>query len=737
MIICTKTSRKLRLAAAIFLALFLVLLTSFAAAQEAVDITHDCTVKVIGGYSTKNLFDRQYTSFWRGRETRNSYVQFITPEDVPAQYLYICFGDMPESWAIEEEVDGQWQILVDGQYDYHHVLLDLGGKTNFRLIDTSGKNTQFKINEIFVFSAGELPDWVQRWEPTCEDADLMFISAHPDDELIFFGGGIPTYDTERGLNVVVVYMSYSNTTRRSELLNGLWLMGVRNYPVIGNFHDTSSRSLENAYKRWKKDDARSFVTEVIRKYKPEVIVTHDVDGEYGHGAHMLCADVALYCVDKTDDPSFYPESADKYGTWGASKLYLHLYDENKITMNWNIPLQSLGGKTGIEIAQEAYKLHVTQSSTDFVVTDKSETSCAEFGLAYTTVGVDVVGGDFMENIWIQPTPRPDGTTPEPTPTPSPTPAPTPTPKPNKPYADVEWPQSGAELPKDDKGYLVEGEYVYENVEEGLWFYASPTLVVRIDRVFDPEAVVTWYEADVFCDLNRERFGSVLYNPEKPQKKHVQAAVIARENQVVFGMNTDYYTYRIGRKTITGMVIRDGKVFYERVPEANRRQFPNLDTLAMYANGNWEVYHSDELTSHEYLSKGAVDVFSFGPYLVRDGEINPFIAQMTNGKTPQPRCALGMIEPGHYYAILAEGRIRNVSVGVDIAFLADHMLAAGCKTALNFDGGQTAVMTFMGNQITRIGKYDGGKTSARTTTEIVGVGRSELIDPTVKPTYPQL
>ena len=111
--------------------------------------------------------------------------------------------------------------------------------------------------------------------------------------------------------------------------------------------------------------------------------------------------------------------------------------------------------------------------------------------------------------------------------------------------------------------------------------------------------------------------------------------------------------------------------------------------------------------------------------------------MINGKTEQPRCAIGMVEPGHYYAVLAEGRIRNVSVGVTISWLVDHMLEAGCTQALNLDGGQTAVMTFMGNQISRIGKYSGGRTSARTTTEIIGVGHSDLIDPALKPDYPEL
>ena len=141
---------------------------------------------------------------------------------------------MPETWSVETETDGEWRTLLNGSRDYMHVLLELDGQTHFRIVGDSGKESYLKINEVFVFGDGDLPDWVQRWEPTPEKADLLLLVAHPDDELIFFGGTIPTYAVERGMNVVVAYMSYSNTTRRSELLNGLWHLGVRQYPVIGS-----------------------------------------------------------------------------------------------------------------------------------------------------------------------------------------------------------------------------------------------------------------------------------------------------------------------------------------------------------------------------------------------------------------------------------------------------------------------------------------------------------------------
>lgn len=75
--------------------------------------------------------------------------------------------------------------------------------------------------------------------------------------------------------------------------------------------------------------------------------------------------------------------------------------------------------------------------------------------------------------------------------------------------------------------------------------------------------------------------------------------------------------------------------------------------------------------------------------------------------------------------MCEGRLKR-SAGVTISYLAKMMRAKGCQVAFNMDGGQTAVMVFMGKQLNQIGAYDGGKTNSRPTSEVLGFGTSEQV-----------
>lgn len=696
----------------------LALSLSVAFAAEANDITEDCKFKVCSsGRKYTLMTDKKYTSYWESNKIKTPWIAITAPEGKPIAGLYVCFGNMPESWEIQTSDDGKdWFTAVPGDTRFLHAYVALPQPAqHVRLAVTSEKKTALRINDLFVLSEGDLPDWVQVWQPTEEKADILFLSTHPDDELIFFGGAIPTYAVEQQRKVVVAYFSRSNTTRSSELLNGLWHMGVRTYPVIGNFKDSYAKNLKAAYKSaGGKGKVNEWIVGLYRQYKPEVVVTQDTNGEYGHKQHMMIADAAQNCIALAANEDEFTASTIAYGTWQVKKLYLHLYPENQITFDWTVPLKSMNGATGIELAEEAYTLHKTQASSGMSVTETgTKYDNRVFGLAFTTVGEDVRKDDFLENIYDAP-----GSYDAAANNVEATPAPT------------EVPAYMAHMPAlNAKGFLDEGEYLYSSEDEGLWIYISQTSKVIIQRKYDATQPLTWFEADLYGDLDAgEMLRTVQNDPEKMGKVRVDATETAKKHNVVFAMNTDYYTYRVAvnNNRHTGIVIRDGRILYDdpyTEKQVTNSMFPNLDMLAFMPDGSLKVYHSWEKAAQEFIDEGVQTVYSFGPYLLLDGKVSE--RAYANNENKNPRCAIGMVEPGHYVAIMCEGRLKR-SAGVTISYLAKMMRAKGCQVAFNMDGGQTAVMVFMGKQLNQIGAYDGGKTNSRPTSEVLGFGTSEQV-----------
>ena len=696
----------------------LALSLSVAFAAEANDITEDCKFKVCSsGRKYTLMTDKKYTSYWESNKIKTPWIAITAPEGKPIAGLYVCFGNMPESWEIQTSDDGKdWFTAVPGDTRFLHAYVALPQPAqHVRLAVTSEKKTALRINDLFVLSEGDLPDWVQVWQPTEEKADILFLSTHPDDELIFFGGAIPTYAVEQQRKVVVAYFTRSNTTRSSELLNGLWHMGVRTYPVIGNFKDSYAKNLKAAYKSaGGKGKVNEWIVGLYRQYKPEVVVTQDTNGEYGHKQHMMIADAAQNCIALAANEDEFTASTIAYGTWQVKKLYLHLYPENQITFDWTVPLKSMNGATGIELAEEAYTLHKTQASSGMSVTETgTKYDIRVFGLAFTTVGEDVRKDDFLENIYDAP-----GSYDAAANNVEATPAPT------------EVPAYMAHMPAlNAKGFLDEGEYLYSSEDEGLWIYVSQTSKVIIQRKYDATQPLTWFEADLYGDLDAgEMLRTVQNDPEKMGKVRVDATETAKKHNVVFAMNTDYYTYRVAvnNNRHTGIVIRDGRILYDdpyTEKQVTNSMFPNLDMLAFMPDGSLKVYHSWEKTAQEFIDEGVQTVYSFGPYLLLDGKVSE--RAYANNENKNPRCAIGMVEPGHYVAIMCEGRLKR-SAGVTISYLAKMMRAKGCQVAFNMDGGQTAVMVFMGKQLNQIGAYDGGKTNSRPTSEVLGFGTSEQV-----------
>ena len=400
---------KKRLLSVIAILLLILLCTAGASAEEAHDLSSGCKFKSDGNaWNMKRLTDGKYQTYWQSGKIKNPYL--IISSDEPMYSLYLCFREMPESYELQRKENDQWVSFAEGDTRFHHVCYDLNGETEIRILSTQQKKHRLIFNEVYVFGAGEIPDWVQRWEETEEKADLMLLVAHPDDELLFFAGTIPTYNTELKKRMVIVYLTNADSTRRSEALNGLWTLGVRHYPVFGPFQDKYTHSLSAAYKHAGKTKVLSWITELFRKYKPEVVLTHDIKGEYGHCQHRMMADACIKCYDLAADAENYPESAETYGTWEVKKLYIHRYGEKteRLHFEWDVPLESLGGKTGMEMAAEAFSKHETQTSLYFRIggyrkpLSVEETGVyyenTDFGLYASRVGADEKKDSFLEHI---------------------------------------------------------------------------------------------------------------------------------------------------------------------------------------------------------------------------------------------------------------------------------------------------------------------------------------------------
>lgn len=393
-----------KLLLAILLCLMLTVLFALcAAADTAADITGECTLRFPGaaGHSS-HMHDGDYGTYMEAprKETHKLY---ITTGDTPAAGVYVEFGIRRLPFDVQVKREGKWETVASssGLFAQEYVAFPpVTGEIRLNIGGT-GRSRVIRVCELTVLGEGEIDtDKIHIWEPTAEKADLLLSATHADDELLWFGGMIPYYTIERNMNVLVSYLAISDSFRELELLNGLWHCGVRNYPEIAYLKDFSAFRKKDVYDKWGRHAASEYLTRLIRKYHPEVVVTHDYDGEYGHGQHLVCAEATEEAVSYAADSSKYKDSYKEYGAWDVKKFYVHLGD-NPTVMDWDRPMAARYGKTSFEIASEAYQMHRSQliSGNTYVMAERgSEYDGYLFTLIHSTVGEDTMGGDLFENI---------------------------------------------------------------------------------------------------------------------------------------------------------------------------------------------------------------------------------------------------------------------------------------------------------------------------------------------------
>ena len=367
----------------------------------AEDITMGCA---LNGYTGEkhNIRDGIYKTYWESSMRDGVHGLTITaPEGREIGGVLIRWKSWPVAVDVQVQRDGVWSAAASCDADFVAQYIEIPAAGEVRIIsrDDQGR-TKLEISELSVYTPGELPGDAQVWRKAPEKVDMLLLATHPDDEVLWFGGLLPTYAGEQGRDVLVTCAAHNSYYRRLELCDCLWACGVTIYPQFLNYFDATNADTSEILKEWGgREKVKSDLVGLYRRYRPDVVVMQAVGGESGHPAHRILAQMGRDAVEQAASAQECPESAELYGTWDVPKVYVHLWEENQITMDWHVPLARFGGLDGMEVAAIAFDKHVSQrDKSQYSIHDGGGTDCSLFGLFHTTVGADEAKNDMFEHI---------------------------------------------------------------------------------------------------------------------------------------------------------------------------------------------------------------------------------------------------------------------------------------------------------------------------------------------------
>lgn len=238
-------------------------------------------------------------------------------------------------------------------------------------------------------------------------------------------------------------------------------------------------------------------------------------------------------------------------------------------------------------------------------------------------------------------------------------------------------------------------------------YESEDIAINITTKYEYDTKI--YIADVtVSDVSFLRAG--LANGVFGRNIKETTSDIAKENNAIFAINGDFYGFRD-----SGPVIRNGVLY-----RSNKRSGSN-DVLAVYNDGSFVTMKEENVDAQNLLDSGVLQLFSFGPTLVDNGQISMSANQeVEQSMNSNPRTAIGMISPLHYVFVVSDGRTSE-SAGLSLAQLAAVMQDAGCQCAYNLDGGGSSTMWFMGDVVNNP-TTNGNSISERKVSDIVYIGQ---------------
>ncbi len=611
-----------------------------------------------------------YVSVPAGREASASH---LWDDDPRTRFTLTAGQTLTVEWP--EEAGGLLLEWFDANYRMDIVLFDADGKPIYqehfetvpyrqylktgnarKMTVTTSRGSIASLCELKLLPPGEKPSCLTR----TKSVDLMLILSSVSDELDLMGGLLPLYAGEHAIHTAVVYVGRDDGNRVQEAFRAYEAMGLDVVPLFLRREDHLTWNSKRLPSLWRENQLKEELLRLIKTYHPAVVVTTDPADTLSPVRTPYTANLVLSVLTS-------PRNRTKTS---VKKLY-HLSAAGGTVVDGAGPLAVYGGRTAADVAREAYAQYRSEASYRTLVPEKPR-----FTLAYSTVGEDEQGCDLFEHIdtgslitYQAPSPAPATPTPEPTVTAAP----------------------AASSAPEDAYFRQEGEpaeVVVSDFDKGHWEYRSDILSVIVDKVVTREKQnhpYCKYIAHVrMRQVNSFRFGvsaryEIAMASEAPWR-------MARNYRAVLAITGD----NVNNADISykGILIRNGVLYADNGGD---------DTMVMNDDMTMQIYHGREVSGVDLLDSGVLASYSFGPVLVENGQVNPDAGKHRVFKE-NPRCGVGMVEPGHFVVIVSDGRDPDRAYGYTLQEFAQVFADQGVQVAYNLDGGSSAAMVFMGEAL---------------------------------------
>jgi LmbE family N-acetylglucosaminyl deacetylase len=175
----------------------------------------------------------------------------------------------------------------------------------------------------------------------------MAVHAHPDDEVVFTGGTLLKYHRLGARTVLVTATGGEEgeihdpdldpeaarpnlrEIRLEELRRGIALLEIDHLELLGyrdsGMAGTEANAHPDNFHNADVEEATRKLVRLVRQYRPEIMITYDEFGAYGHPDHIKCNVITHRAFDRAGDRAYAPDLGEP---WTPLKLYYSHWNED-------------------------------------------------------------------------------------------------------------------------------------------------------------------------------------------------------------------------------------------------------------------------------------------------------------------------------------------------------------------------------------------------------------------------